>query len=96
MEREFKSQAITFDRQIKELKDEAARSESAAGMYAVRYGKYTFSSIAEVGAWAEVTFESGFPFGAFVDVYSMNIVQGCSSIYRAKEYGDAQKALFVG
>ena len=71
LEREVKSQELTLAKQIKEVREEAAKNESAAGMYAVRYGKYSFSSIAEVGAWAEETFDSVFPFGAFVDVYSV-------------------------
>ena len=45
---------------------------NTADVYAVRYGKYDFSSIEEFGAWAEVVFKEGvYPFGAFVDVYSL-------------------------
>ena len=47
-----------------------SKSESS-GIYSVRYGKYCFSSIGEVGAWAEATFDGPVPFGAFVDVYSI-------------------------
>ena len=71
LEREFKMHQAEVFKQMKEAKDEASRNESSAGLYSVRYGRYAFSSIAEVGAWAEETFEGTFPFGAFVDVYSV-------------------------
>ena len=71
LENEFNIQTLSIKRQVKEVREEVAKNESSAGMYAVRYGKYSFSSITEVGAWAETTFKSAFPFGAFVDVYSV-------------------------
>ena len=71
LERDFKIQNLKVDKQFKEARDEASKNEISAGMYAVRYGKYSFGSISEVGAWAEETFEGAFPFGAFVDVYSV-------------------------
>ena len=43
-----------------------------SGVYSVKYANYSFSSISEVGAWAETLFKGGpFPFGTFVDVYSI-------------------------
>ena len=71
LEREFKTQLSSISKQLGELRDETTRNESSAGMYSVKYGKYSFSSIGEVGAWAEDIFEGTFPFGAFVDVYSV-------------------------
>ena len=71
LERDFKIHQSVFASQLKEAKEEASRNESTAGLYSVRYGRYAFSSIMEVGAWAETTFEGTFPFGAFVDVYSV-------------------------
>ena len=70
LERELKRQGLEVSRQIKEIKDEASRGESS-GLYSVRYGKYSFNSIGEVGAWAETIFDGAIPFGAFVDVYSV-------------------------
>ena len=58
-------------KRIKEVHEEVTKNVPTAGLYAVRYGKYSFSSISEVGAWAGETFEGTFPFGAFVDVYSV-------------------------
>jgi hypothetical protein len=55
-------------RSIKQSMD----SGDKGGMYSVKYANDSFSSVAEVGAWAETLFEGGpFPFGAFVDVYSV-------------------------
>ena len=71
LENELNIQTLVIQRQFKEVRDEVSKNESSAGMYAVHYGKYSFASITEVGAWAEQTFKSTFPFGAFIDVYSV-------------------------
>ena len=58
-------------RAIKEIKDLIEQGEST-DKYSVKYGRYSFNSVVEVGAWAETIFSGGpFPFGAFVDVYSV-------------------------
>ena len=70
LEKEVKLQSIEITKQLKEMRNEVSKNE-LSGMYSVSYGKYTFSSIGEVGAWAEQTFDGPVPFGAFVDVYSV-------------------------